>query len=248
MKNLRAIGRLLFFAFYTLYKSGQIIFANLLLRADMRRTLRIRQRWAKVLLPMIGLRVHKEGTAPDFPCILMANHRSYIDPAVLARDVPGYGVAKAEMANWPVVGWGARVAGVLFIRREDPKSRKATLSGIAEKVREGFPVILFVEGTTHTKPSTVDFRPGGFKLAAEEGIKIVPVAIEFQSKADCWVDDDTFLPHLFRRFREKNRHVHVHYGPVLSGSDPVALLRDCKAWIDGELSTIQKGFLQKPLN
>jgi 1-acyl-sn-glycerol-3-phosphate acyltransferase len=247
MKTLRAVTRLLFFAFYTLYKSGQIIFANLLLRADMRRTLRIRQRWAKVLLPMIGLQVHKQGTAPDFPCILMANHRSYLDPAVLARDVPGYGVAKAEMANWPVVGWGARVAGVLFIRREDPKSRKVTLSGIAGKVKEGFPVILFVEGTTHTQPATVDFKPGGFKLAAAEGLNIVPVAIEFESKADYWVDDDTFLPHLFRRFKVKKRHVHVHYGPVMRGSDPEALLRDTRAWIDGELSTMQKGFLEKPL-
>lgn len=242
MKNIRAFYRLLFFAFFTLFKIAQIVVGNLILGTDVRRSIRIRQSWARILLPKLGITVRLVGTPPDFPCLLVANHRSYIDPALLARDVNGYGVAKAEVANWPVIGWGTRVAGVLFLKRENLASRKVVLTGIAEKVKEGFPVIIFVEGTTHVYPATIDFKPGGFKLAAQNGIPIVPAAIEFRSPEDYWVGDDTFLPHLWRRFGEKERIAFVHYGPVIAGDDPQELMRQTKTWIDAELSRIRKGF------
>lgn len=242
MKTLRAIYRLLFFAFYTIFKSNQMVLANLFLGADMRRTLHIRRTWARHLLPHLGIKMHVEGTPPDFPCILAANHRSYLDPALLAHDIVGYGVAKAEVANWPVIGWGARVAGVIFLKRESQHSRKRALSGIAAKIREGFPVILFVEGTTHTNPATIEFKPGGFKLAANEGFAIVPAAIEYRSPEEYWVGADTFLPHLFKRFGIKERGAYVRYGPAIKGDNWEDLMRQTKSWIDAELLEIRKGF------
>lgn len=242
MKMLRAAYRLLFFAFYTIYISNKMVFANLFLGKDMWRTLRIRRTWARTLLPEIGIRMHVEGKPPDFPCIVAANHRSYLDPAVLAHDVPGYGVAKAEVADWPVVGWGARVAGVIFLKRESHSSRKTALSGIAEKIMEGFPVIVFVEGTTHTAPATIDFKPGSFKLAAKEGFAIIPAAVEFRSPEDYWVGRDTFLPHFWKRLAVKEKHAYVSYGPVIQGDDWEGLMQQTKSWIDAELSDIRKGF------
>ncbi|MCE7926657.1 MAG: 1-acyl-sn-glycerol-3-phosphate acyltransferase [Haliscomenobacteraceae bacterium CHB4] len=241
MKTLRAIYRLLYFAVYTILKSSQIVFANLLFGKDMHRTLRIRRAWARRLLPHLGIRMHVQGTPPDFPCILAANHRSYLDPAVLAHDILGYGVAKAEVANWPVIGWGARVAGVIFLHRESHASRKIALSGIAEKIREGFPVIVFVEGTTHTHPATIGFKPGSFKLAAQEGFAVVPAAIECGSPEDYWVGSDTFLPHLLRRLAVKEKHIFVRYGPALRGDDWEDLMARTKSWIDAELRDIRKG-------
>jgi 1-acyl-sn-glycerol-3-phosphate acyltransferase len=242
MKHLRACYRLLFFALYTILKSNEMLFANLFLGADMQRTLRIRRRWARVLLPRLGYRLQVQGTPPDFPCLLAANHRSYLDPAVLAHDVLGYGVAKAEVASWPVIGWGARIAGVLFLRRESLFSRRLALDGIADKIREGFPVILFVEGTTNAGPATIAFKPGSFKLAAQNGFTVVPVAIEFCSPDDYWIGDDTFLPHLYRRLSVKEKRVRVHYGPPLNNPDYEALMAAVKTWIDRELDVMRKGF------
>ncbi|GAB4486863.1 MAG: lysophospholipid acyltransferase family protein [Saprospiraceae bacterium] len=242
MKTLRAIYRLLFFVFYTILKSNQIFFADLFWGKNMRRTLLFRRTWARTLLPQLGVKMHVEGVPPDFPCILAANHRSYLDPALLAHDVVGYGVAKAEVANWPVIGWGARIAGVIFLKRENPTSRKLALDGIAEKIREGFPVILFVEGTTHTQPATIDFKLGGFKLAANEGFAIVPTAIEFRSPEDYWVGNDTFLPHLWRRLKVKEKHAYIRYGPAIRGDNWEELVQRTKSWIDAELLDIRKGF------
>jgi 1-acyl-sn-glycerol-3-phosphate acyltransferase len=241
MKTLRAIYRLLFFVFYTILKSNHMFFSDMLFGKNMWRTLRIQRTWARTLLPHIGLKMHVEGTPPDFPCILAANHRSYLDPAVLAHDVIGYGVAKAEVAKWPVIGWGARIAGVIFLKRESLTSRRLALDGIAEKIREGFPVIIFVEGTTHTQPATIDFKPGSFKLAANEGFTIVPAAIEFRSPDDYWVGSDTFLPHLWRRLKVKEKHAFVRYGPAIQGNNWEDLMHRTKSWIDAELLDMRKG-------
>lgn len=242
MKKFRAFLRLLYFAFYTSFKITQIILSSLLMGSDIRRSMRIRQRWAQHLLPAIGVRVQTKGAPPDFPCILMCNHRSYLDPAVIVHDANVYAVSKAEVAKWPIIGFGARVSGVLFLKRESVTSRKKTLEGIAEKLHEGFPVMLFPEGTTHSEPNTSSFKPGGFKLAASEGFPIVPVAIDYASTADHWIGKDTFLPHFIRRFGEREIQVKVSYGEAIWSDDPQVLLDDAKIWIDAELLDIGHSF------
>lgn len=239
MKKLRALLRLLYFALYTAVKIAQIMVLGALYGADPRRSVRLRQQWVRHIFWALGIHLHRAGTPPDFPCIVMGNHRSYLDPIAIIRDVNGYPVSKAEVENWPLIGFGAKQAAVLFLKRESATSRKRTLKSIAEKVREGWPVILFPEGTTHGHPKTSALRPGGFKLAVSENIPIVPVAVEYRTPEDYWVDDDTFLAHFFRRFAEPEMHVHIHYGPTLRSNDPDELLRETKAWLDEELVRIR---------
>lgn len=239
MRKFRAFLRLLYFAFYTSFKIGQIILSSLISGQDMRRSMRIRQYWSRHLLPGLGVQVQISGTAPDYPCIVMSNHRSYLDPALLVHDTKGYGVSKAEVAKWPIIGFGAKVSGVLFLKRESATSRKKTLEGIAAKLHEGFPIILFPEGTTQSAPQTANFRLGGFKLAAEEGFPIVPVALDFSSTEDYWVGKDLFVPHFMRRFSEPEIRVQVRYGEAIWGNDPEILLQETKSWIDSELLDIR---------
>lgn len=242
MTLLRALWRLLYFAVYTTLRIGQIVLASLLFGQDIPRALRIRQRWANHLLPFIGVRATITGRPPDFPCILMANHRSYLDPVLLVRWVLAYAVSKAEVARWPIIGYGTRVAGVLHLQRESADSRRITLQGIAEKVRAGYPVILFPEGTTQTGPATLALRPGGFRLAAENDIPIVPVALDYADPADYWVGSDGFIGHFLRRFGQRRIRVILHFGPTLQHSDAEELLRQTQTWIDAELVIIRQQF------
>ncbi|MCC7465294.1 MAG: 1-acyl-sn-glycerol-3-phosphate acyltransferase [Saprospiraceae bacterium] len=240
MKKIRAIWRLCYFAAYTLMRVSQIVLLSVFKGENIRRSMRIRQRWARHLLPAIGVKIESRGTPPDFPCILMGNHRSYLDPIVILHDTFAYPVSKAEVSNWPIVGYGAKVSGVLFLKRESIASRKFTLEAIAEKLREEFPVILFPEGTTHSEPQTIAFKPGGFRLAAANHIPVVPVAIEYASAKDYWVGNDTFLPHFIRRFGEKNMKVRISYGEAIWNEDPVSLLEEAQSWINGELAEIRR--------
>lgn len=236
MKTLRLVARLLFFLLYTTAIVAEIWLRGLIYGHSVRRAMRIRQRWARKLLSTMGIRIETKGTAPGFPCLLVGNHRSYLDPIILLRDVDAYPVAKAEMAGWPIIGKGARMAGILYVERENSASRSDILRLIGRRIEAGFQVMIFPEGTTSGLPGTLPFRKGAFQLAARSGFPVVPVALCFADAADFWVGKISMPAHASRRFREKTIHVTVHYGPTLQGDDADALMEEARGWIEEKLS------------
>jgi len=197
--------------------------------------MRIRRRWARNLLKGLGLSVETEGSPPEFPCLIVSNHRSYLDPILMLRDVDGYPVAKAELASWPLIGKGAKMAGILYLRRESAGSRSGILRQMLEKIEAGFSVIIFPEGTTSSLLGTLPFKKGAFKLAAQANIPVVPVALVFADKRDFWIGKDTFFSHAKRRFGEKKTAVKLCYGPEIRSDDPEVLLSKSQHWIDAIL-------------
>jgi 1-acyl-sn-glycerol-3-phosphate acyltransferase len=232
VKYLRLYARLLFFAAYTAVIVAEIWLRNVVQGADVRRSMRIRRRWAKHLLYGVGVRSQFTGYIPDFPCILIGNHRSYMDPILMLQHVDAYPVAKAELANWPLLGKGSALAGIIFLKRDNVRSGALALEQIKQIVDKGFPVIIFPEGTTSDLPGSLPFKRGVFQLAAKNNYPIVPVAVVFEQTADYWVGNVTFLGHASQRFREKNIHVSLHYGPVQQGDSAEVLLDHTKTWID----------------
>lgn len=202
---------------------------------DLDGTMRIRRVWARHLLSGLGIKIRVKGIVPDFPCLLVANHRAYVDPILVLRDKDALPVAKKEMADWPLLGYGARISGIIYIQREESGSRLKTLRQMSEHLKNGRSIILFPEGTTSALNGTLPFLPGGFQLAAKLQIPVVPVALLFEDERDYWVTKESFMKHASRRFGEKEIHIGVHYGPVLQ-SDNAETLRDgAKSWIDSEI-------------
>lgn len=235
MKYLRPIWRFLFFVSYTSAIVAEIWLKNIVLGIDMRRSMRIRRRWARNLLRGVGVRLEQFGPIPDYPCIIISNHRSYLDPILMLQHVDAYPVAKAELANWPIIGKGAKLAGILYLKRENVKSRAGTLKGIQDIIGDGFQVIIFPEGTTSGLPATLPFKRGVFQLAAKMNIPLVPAAVVFEHTADYWIGKESFVQHAGRRFREKQINVSVHYGATVVGDTPELLMEHCKNWIDETL-------------
>jgi lyso-ornithine lipid O-acyltransferase len=237
VKNLRPIGRFLFFAAYTAIIVAEIWLKKLFLGEDIHRAMRIRQRWAKNLLPGIGVRLEIQGEPPQYPCLIISNHRSYLDPILMLQHLYAYPVAKAELAKWPLIGNGAAMAGILYLKRENARSRAGTLQAINKILGSGFQVIIFPEGTTSGLQGTLPLKRGVFQLAAKMQHPIVPVALVFEKKEDFWVGKESFLSHARRRFKEKEIKVALHYGPKIQGESHETLLHDTKAWIDAQLQT-----------
>lgn len=153
----------------------------------------------------------------------------------MLRDLDAYPVAKAELASWPLIGKGAKLAGILYLQRESGGSRVSILRLMEEKIQEGFQIIIFPEGTTSGLPGTLPFKKGVFQLAAKSGIPVVPVALVFSDKKDFWIGKQTFMSHAGRRFREKTIGVKVCYGPTLRGDNAEELLTQAKNWIETRL-------------
>lgn len=112
------------------------------------------------------------------PVIFMSNHESQLDPPLLvaAIPVPAVYIAKKEVKLIPFVGWAAMCAGVIFIDRGDREKAVQSIHEAALKIRGGRNVVIFPEGTRTRTGEMLPFKKGGFALALDAGVPIIPVA------------------------------------------------------------------------
>jgi len=138
--------------------------------------------WARWILASTRVRVDVEGLeniAPGRSYVVMTNHQSAFDIAALAATLPlsWRFVAKRELTRIPFFGWGLLAAGHIVIDRRDNERSVRSLKRAAKKVRAGASVIVFPEGTRSRTGELGTFKSGGFHLAIEAGVPILPAAI-----------------------------------------------------------------------
>jgi 1-acyl-sn-glycerol-3-phosphate acyltransferase len=203
--------------------------------------------WARRMVSLLGVEVEVHGGPPAGPVLLLANHRSYVDIVALLAQRPCAFLAKREIEEWPLFGAAARETHTVFVKREDKASRRAARAGALALLRQGLAFAAFPEGTTSRGPGALPFFPGLFALAAEHGIPVVPVAIEYASRDDAWVGDDGFVPHFLGSFRRRRMQVALAFGPVLQQGDKEALRAEAEAWIRSRLEMLApRGVLAPP--
>jgi len=125
------------------------------------------------------LSVEFEAPLPEAKAIIVANHSSYLDGAVMAAVCPGTitFVAKEELARQRVAGAFLRALGAVFVRRTDPAGGVADARAALESARAGGRVVWFPEGTFSRMPGLLEFHVGAFSTAAQLGLPIIPVTI-----------------------------------------------------------------------
>ncbi len=204
--------------------------------------IRWRKVWVQIMLPILGIRIQVQGAEhlDNTPAVYVGNHRSYIDPIVALKYVQGVVVAKEEVSRWPLIGTGAQMASVLFVRRDEKRSRYTVMRILEEMLSKGFPVLVYPEGTTTRAPELLPFRQGVFRLAARVGVPVVPVILEYEDPEVAWIGDDTFLRHFFQTFGKKHTRVHLVFGAPLYNTDPKDLVEKVHGWMELELSGLQK--------
>jgi 1-acyl-sn-glycerol-3-phosphate acyltransferase len=138
--------------------------------------------WARSILAVSGVRVRVEGreridSGAAFIC--MCNHQSNFDIPVLLGHfpLPFRWLAKAELFRIPVFGRAMRGAGYISIDRSNRPAAIESLRRAAEAVRGGVSVMIFPEGTRSPDGRLKPFKKGGFVMAIEAGVPIVPVAL-----------------------------------------------------------------------
>ena len=122
-------------------------------------------------------RLRRERIPPRGPVILASNHRSFLDPFLIACLVrrPVYFVAKRELFAHPFVAWILGSIGAFPIDRgRGDAEAMATARAILER---GEPVVIFPEGT-RVRPGPLGApRRGVGRLALETGAPVVPIAV-----------------------------------------------------------------------
>ncbi len=197
--------------------------------------------WGRTILFTCGIKIDRNALPENSNYILMPNHRSYLDIFIVAGLTSTAMVGKAELKKWPFAALGAKITNSILVDRKNSSSLINTMNQIKDSVSKGMPVTLFPEGTTYKGPLTKSFKKGSFKIAADSGIPVVPMAIHYKDINDAWIDDDTFIGHFFRQMGKLQTRVTVRYGEPLTASDYKILRDKTKSEIEVMLKEIQQG-------
>ncbi len=143
----------------------------------------VAQVWGKSILMISGIKVSITGLEhleADRSYIFMSNHQSNFDIPVLFNklNVQFRWLAKAELFKIPIFGRGMRGAGYISIDRSDRRSAFKSLKRAAESIRNGTSVLVFPEGTRSTDGHLLPFKKGGFVLAVDAAVPVVPIIIK----------------------------------------------------------------------
>jgi 1-acyl-sn-glycerol-3-phosphate acyltransferase len=113
------------------------------------------------------------------PAVVVANHESLFDPAVLmkASDLPLRFIVKREVERFPIFGRALSAMGHVFIDRGEGTRAQEALDVAAAALLGGSTVMAFPEGTRADGDELRPFRRGAFELAIRAKVPIVPAGI-----------------------------------------------------------------------
>ncbi len=138
--------------------------------------------WCRLLLWLSGaqLELHGEEHLPvNGPAVLISNHASHLDGPALAVALPRpvFFVAKKELARIPVFGQALVAIGTVIVDRGRSEKARRQMQHALDRIRRGRWVLVFAEGTRSRDGGVAPFKKGGFHLAIDAQVPIVPIAI-----------------------------------------------------------------------
>ena len=196
-----------------LFRSGDSLFEARAcwLQAGCRRVLRI-----------FNAHIQAKGPIPSLG-LLVSNHLSYLDILLLGSLTPSVFVAKREVANWPVFGWFARLAGTMFADRE----RRAQVGPLTRQLRTALDqevlVVLFPEGTSSDGRSILPFKSALLEPATMSPHPLSASSITYEladgdaAEEVCYWKDMSFIPHLLNLLSKGRVHISVDFCRVCRG-------------------------------
>jgi 1-acyl-sn-glycerol-3-phosphate acyltransferase len=141
-------------------------------------------RWSKNLVRLAGIQVETRGRehiTPGESFVVMSNHQSHFDIPVVfqALGIPIRMVAKRELFRIPVMGSAMRYSGFVEVDRSRHARAVRSLAAARERLqRDQTSVWIAPEGTRSVDGALAAFKRGGFHMAIDAGLRILPVAVD----------------------------------------------------------------------
>lgn len=180
---------------------------------------------ARAFFTVAGLRIRMldEQFLPAGPCVVVANHASYLDGIVLKAALPARFsfVIKKEFSRVPLAGLLLRRIGSEFVDRFNRHAGGMDARRLLKAADAGQALAFFPEGTFLAEPGLGKFHSGAFVIASRVDLPVVPLAIRGTRYI---LPSGRFLPRLARI----DIHVLPSVGPMrdMKSSDAVTYTRD----------------------
>lgn len=206
------------------------------------------QGWARWSLWCFAIRLATRGTLPTEGVLLVSNHVSYLDIAVLAARVDAVFVSMSELRAWPFFGLMAQSLGTVFLDR----SKKRELVDAAHEMRRwnarGYTVVLFPEGANFHGERVQEFRASLLEPAAADAIPVACATLSYATRAEdppasivvAWVREP-FLRHALRLGSRRSIDAQlVFHAELASGSDRKELARVLQARVASAFTPLDR--------
>lgn len=198
----------------------------------------MKKTWSAKLLDHLGVRIEIEGSLPTGPLLLVANHVSWLDIYLINSLSPVAFVSKADVRQWPLIGWLAAHNDTIFLRRGSRGHAHQINQEIASVMADGCPVAVFPEGTTTDGRHILHFHGALLQPALDVGARVVPLAIRYfesDPKHASWraayAGETTLGQCLMAIVGAKQLTARLQVLPVLNGNDRKVLAVDARAVI-----------------
>lgn len=178
----------------------------------------------KLLRLFCGITWSVEGkeNIPKSPCIIVSNHQGQWESFYLQTlFIPSTSIIKNELLHIPFFGWALRCMKPITINRTNKFSslKKVIEEGIL-KLKNGFSVILFPEGTRISPEKGIQpFANSCGVLAVKSGNPILPIC---HNSGKYWRN---------KKFIKKPGQVIVKIGPPITGVKPKEITENAYSWV-----------------
>lgn len=185
--------------------------------------LRLKRRWSLQLLGMLGVRLRADAGLPPGPALLVSNHISWLDIFVINALAPAAFVCKAEVREWPCIGWLCQRTETVFMPRGSRRAARQASDMVAERLRQGWQVAVFPEGTTTDGSEVLTFHGALLQGAVDAGCRVQPLALRYTdedgrpSTAAAYCGDTSLLQSLRKLASSPSLHARLDVLPPLDG-------------------------------
>ena len=186
---------------------------------------RLKQRWSAQILKILGVRL--EAPASDAPpgCLIVANHISWLDIFVINALRPSAFIAKAEIRQWPFIGWLGARNDTVFLRRGSRGHAKVVNGQIDALLGDGVDVAIFPEGTTTDGTHLLSFHAALLQPAIETGRAVLPLALSYHdaqgklSQAPSFAGETTLVQSFAAIFACRSLTARVQPAPAIDTTE-----------------------------
>lgn len=183
---------------------------------------RLRGRWSRRMLALLGIDLQLDGDAIAPGCLLVANHISWLDVFVINAAAPAAFVSKSEVRGWPLIGWLAARNDTVFLMRGSRGHARIINTQIAEKLDAGHNVAIFPEGTTTDGTHVQHFHAALLQPAIAAQRPVQAIALRYHthaghySAAPAYAGDTTLLQSLAAIVAERSTVATLHVDPPVT--------------------------------
>jgi len=178
---------------------------------------------------ILGIRFRVEGLEhlPAEPSVVLSKHQSAWETIAFQQIFPPLSfVLKKNLLHIPFFGWGLALFSPIAIDRgAGREAMKQIEQQGKERLKAGFWVLVFPEGTRVAPDEKGNYQVGGAWLAAKAGVPVVPVA---HNAGRYWPKN---------AFVKRPGEITVRIGPPIptAGRKATQVLAETESWIESAM-------------